>query len=183
MYNRFKNNFPNEHFAHLPALCKHLGDIFILCMHNTCNMQEQKRKISVWVPYELYDSVLHAGYTSPTNAVIQGFEMLTRAQSEDSPEEVRRQMQVIRGQMQAEIDMLKNKIERLNAALQEAPDPTEFVEICARSRELERHNETLKKEVENLQNLYNNYMLQMQTLINQKSIEAPGAKKPWWRFW
>jgi uncharacterized protein (DUF3084 family) len=146
-------------------------------------MQEQKRKISVWVPSELYDNVLHAGYISPTNAVIQGFEMLTRAQSEDSPEEVRRQMQVIRGQMQAEIDTLKNEIQRLNISLQEAPDPTEFVEIRARSRELERHNETLKKEVENLQNLYNNYMLQMQTLINQKAIEVPGAKKPWWRFW
>jgi seryl-tRNA synthetase len=146
-------------------------------------MQEQKRKISVWVPSKLYDSVLHTGYTSPTNAVIQGFEMLTRAQSEESSEDIRRQMQVIRGQMQAEIYTLKTEIERLNTSLQEAPDPTEFVEIRARSRELERHNETLKKEVENLQNLYNNYMLQMQTLINQKVIEAPGAKKPWWRFW
>ena len=26
-------------------------------------------------------------------------------------------------------------------------------------------------------------MMQVQTLINQKAIEAPGAKKPWWRFW
>ncbi len=146
-------------------------------------MQEKKRKISVWVPYDLYDNVLRAGYTSPTNAVIQGFEMLTRSQSKDSPDEVRGQMQVIRGQMQAELDTLKNEVERLNASLQEAPNPTEFIEIRTRSRELERHNETLEKEVENLQNLYNNYMLQMQTLINQKVIEAPGAKKPWWRFW
>jgi hypothetical protein len=23
----------------------------------------------------------------------------------------------------------------------------------------------------------------MQTLINQKVIEAPGVRKPWWRFW
>jgi seryl-tRNA synthetase len=146
-------------------------------------MQEQKRKISVWVPYELYDNVLRAGYTSPTNAVIQGFEMLTHSQSEDSPDEVRKQMQVIKGQMQAELDTLKNEIERLNALLQEAPNPTEFIEVRTRSKELEKHNETLEKEVENLQNLYNNYMLQMQTLINQKVIEAPGAKKPWWRFW
>ena len=58
-------------------------------------MQEQKRKISVWVPSELYDCVLHAGYISPTNAVFLGFKMLTRAQSEESSEEVLRQMQVI----------------------------------------------------------------------------------------
>lgn len=36
---------------------------------------------------------------------------------------------------------------------------------------------------EDLKSMHNNYMLQMQTLINQKSIEVPGAKKPWWRFW
>lgn len=28
-----------------------------------------------------------------------------------------------------------------------------------------------------------NYMIQVQTLINQKAVEAPGAKKPWRRFW
>jgi uncharacterized protein (DUF3084 family) len=56
--------------------------------------------------------------------------------------------------------------------------------------EKDRHIETLKTELEKagqdkeaIQNLYNNYMLQMQTLINQKTLEAPGAKKPWWRFW
>jgi len=26
-------------------------------------------------------------------------------------------------------------------------------------------------------------MMQMQTLINQKPIEVPGVRKPWWRFW
>jgi len=25
-------------------------------------------------------------------------------------------------------------------------------------------------------------MLQMQTIINQKAVEAPGTKLPWWRF-
>jgi hypothetical protein len=27
--------------------------------------------------------------------------------------------------------------------------------------------------------IHRNYMLQVQILINQKAIEAPGAKKPW----
>lgn len=56
--------------------------------------------------------------------------------------------------------------------------------------ELENHNETLKTELENanlreqdLKSMHNNYMLQMQTLINQKAIEASGAKKPWYKFW
>ena len=48
---------------------------------------------------------------------------------------------------------------------------------------LKDYNGSLKKELEDLKAIHNNYMLQMQTLINQKAIEAPGAKKPWWRFW
>ena len=55
--------------------------------------------------------------------------------------------------------------------------------LQARNEELEKHIETLKKELEDLKSMQNNYMLQMQTLITQKAIEAPGAKKPWWRFW
>jgi len=36
---------------------------------------------------------------------------------------------------------------------------------------------------EYLKKTFDNYMVQVQTLINQKAVEAPGAKKPWWRFW
>jgi predicted RNase H-like nuclease (RuvC/YqgF family) len=49
--------------------------------------------------------------------------------------------------------------------------------------EKDRHIESLKGELTDIKSMHNNYMLQMQTLINQKAIEAPGAKKPWWRFW
>ena len=59
-----------------------------------------------------------------------------------------------------------------------------------RLQEIQEHNETLKIELEKahqdkeaIQNLYDNYMRQMQTLITQKAIEVPGAKKQWWRFW
>jgi molecular chaperone GrpE (heat shock protein) len=78
---------------------------------------------------------------------------------------------------------LKSETERLTTSLKNAPDSNELTELKVRSEELEKHNETLKKDLENLQNLYNNYMLQVQSLINQKAIEAPGAKKRWWQFW
>jgi FtsZ-binding cell division protein ZapB len=82
------------------------------------------------------------------------------------------------------------KIESLEDKLRTAPDTSELAQLRARSEELEKHNETLIKELdkaekdkEDLKTTYNNYFLQVQTLINQKAIEAPGAKKPWWRFW
>jgi hypothetical protein len=45
--------------------------------------------------------------------------------------------------------------------------------------EKERHIETLKRDLKNSQETHRNYMMQIQTLITQKQIEAPGAKKPW----
>ena len=74
-------------------------------------------------------------------------------------------------------------IERLKVELSKAADPIEITHLRTRSEELERHNETLKKELEISQETHRNYMMQMQTLITQKQIEVPGAKKPWWRFW
>jgi hypothetical protein len=57
--------------------------------------------------------------------------------------------------------------------------------------ELEKHNQTLKEELakaernkENLRVTYANYFVQVQTLINQRAIEAPREKKrPWYKFW
>ena len=85
----------------------------------------------------------------------------------------------------------------INSNIMNATDKIEYTKLQTRLEEkekliieLQNHNETLKKELEKagqdkeaVQNLYNNYMLQMQTLINQKAIEATGAKRPWWRFW
>jgi len=56
--------------------------------------------------------------------------------------------------------------------------------------ELQKHNSTLKEELNNasqdkegLKTTSNNYFLQVQSLINQKALEAPGNKRPWYKFW
>jgi predicted RNase H-like nuclease (RuvC/YqgF family) len=89
-----------------------------------------------------------------------------------------------------DLEALQAENSKLKDSLQEAWEPGELLQLRARSEELERHNTTLKAELdkaerdkEDLKTTYNNYFLQVQTLINQKAIEAPGAKKSWWRFW
>jgi hypothetical protein len=56
-------------------------------------------------------------------------------------------------------------------------------DLLERINDLQAHNKTLVKELEDIKSMHNNYMLQMQTVITQRVIEAPGTKKPWWRFW
>ena len=58
-----------------------------------------------------------------------------------------------------------------------------FPEMEKRLEEAQNQIDDLKKDKEDLIEMYNKHVLQVQTLINQKSIEAPGARKPWWRFW
>ena len=114
------------------------------------------------------------------------------------------EIQVLRDEVNRSKDEVKHsnegytgQIKSLEEKLKVAPDIAEFSRLQAKVEDLHDHNETLQKELEKaerdkedlktmynkLQDTYNNYMAQMQTLINQKSIEVPGAKKPWWRFW
>jgi len=134
-------------------------EIFLNCVTNIFNMPEDKIRVSARIPKDLYDICLQR-YDNITNAVNAGLELLcSQSKDEAKTHEDKRQ--------QNEDDSSKALIE-----------------------EKDRHIETLRKELEKagqdkeaIQNLYNNYMLQMQTLINQKALEAPGAKKQWWRFW
>jgi predicted N-formylglutamate amidohydrolase len=120
-------------------------------------IEEEKRnqkKVQAWVPMQLWEEVSALGYKNTTEAVIKGFEKLL-------------------------VDTNRNPNES-----------TEIHEARARIEGLEVLNDTLKRDLnqarqdkDDLKKTFDNYMVQVQTLINQKAVEAPGTKKPWWRFW
>ena len=120
---------------------------------------------------------------------IKGYKQDTEIYKKDIEKIQKDLYQDITGYKQ-DIVALQAENAKLKDSLQEAREPGELLQLRARSEELERHNNTLKAELnkaerdqEDLKTTYNNYFLQVQTLINQKAIEAPGAKKSWWRFW
>ena len=96
---------------------------------------------------------MQKGYSTITEAIIKGFEKLLESHEPTA----------------------QGNVYSLNDGL--------VMSLKVRVEELQDHNETLKKELEDYKTMLNNYMLQVQTILNQKAIEAPGAKKPWWRFW
>ncbi|MDM7919078.1 MAG: hypothetical protein QUS12_07940, partial [Methanosarcina sp.] len=125
-------------------------------------------------PLNIWDKITELGYNSPTVAVITALER-----------------------------MVDEHISAGTTNTQETPEDTEEDQEIPVYKELltekERHIETLKSELataerdkEDLKATYNNYFLQIQTLINQKNIAAPGEpaqiqdaqiKKAWWKFW
>jgi hypothetical protein len=139
-------------------------------------MSDSKITACAKVPKELYDFSIQK-YTKISVAIIVGLELLK------------------------DKDSIQNGVQNQNSIQNGIPNQSESIRddeaqpekdsiLKAENERLQEINEILlanveelKKDKDTIQNLYNNYMLQMQTLINQKSIEAPGAKKPWWRFW
>lgn len=158
-----------------------------------------QKKIQCWIPLETWDQIVSLGYTSPTIAVTKAFEKLLEDHcislkdsqtipvvSSEIPEKSP-EIPILK----ARTEELEKQIQGLEESLRKAPDISEFLRMQARWEELEKHNQTLKGELEeakrdkeDLKTIYNNYLLQVQTLINQKAIEAPGEKKkPWYKFW
>jgi tetratricopeptide (TPR) repeat protein len=138
-------------------------------------MSENKRKICVWVPDDLYNNVIKVGFSGPTSAVIQGLELLwtekqgelkfkNKWNQETSGESYEAFVNLLKESMYnlsnnsiadhtdllAENTKLKNEVERLTEALQKAPDPVELAELRANLTDLERLLEEKDKRIEDL---------------------------------
>lgn len=144
---------------------------------------ELKIMVSAKIPVSLHDSIIEAvnkkKFKDKTTCITEALEKLLH----HTQQEHMSVRQNIKHEMQDEINKLEN-------VLCDIPDKIEYIRLQVRAeekdkqiKEKEQHIEALKKEIENLKQIHNNYMMQMQVLINQKVIEAPGTKKPWWRVW
>jgi chromosome segregation ATPase len=171
---------------------------------------EEKHKINVWLLESLWKQVEVLGYDSTTKATIAAFEALVSQNTIGSNKEALGSSKEVLGSLreveeykqditryEENIKVLNAEIAKLTEILSNSPDPADLAQARARYEEIEKHNGTLIKDLDKaerdkedlkitynkLQDTYNNYMAQMQTLIKQKVVEASGAKKPWWRFW
>ena len=146
-------------------------------------MPEEKkrsgRKVNAWIPDDLYSKVDDLKYRTWTEAIVSGLELLVQRSTDKSTVED--------SEVQRSTD--KSTVDDFEVQKVQLENDGELRELRVQVREQKEHIETLKGELEkahqdkdNIQNLYDNYMRQMQTLIQQKAIEAPGAKK-WWQFW
>ena len=133
-------------------------------------MSDEKKKVSAWVDVSLVDSLRQHGYNNLTEAIIKGFKMIIANADKNMASD---------NSSKASDDSSKASDNSSSAS-----DMMEKEVLKHENVMLKDYNDSLKKELEDLKTIHNNYMLQMQTLINQKAIEAPGEKKkPFWKFW
>jgi hypothetical protein len=141
-------------------------------------MPDEKRrpgkKVNAWISDDLYYKVDDLKYRTWTEAIVAGLELLVKSTDEvhDAPQE--------------STGKVHDEVRR------STPDDSEI--LRAQLVENERHIETLQlsleqanKDKDYLKETHKNYMIQVQTIINnenkQLQIEAPGTKKPWYKFW
>ena len=137
-------------------------------------MPEEKkrsgRKVNAWIPDDLYSKVDDLKYRTWTEAIVSGLEFLVESTKSG----------------QIGVQNQNDKVQK--STCQSTLDDSQV--LRAQLIEMQTHIETLKldldrsnKNADDIKEMYTNHVLQVQTLINQKAIEAPGSKKPWWRFW
>jgi len=156
---------------------------------------EEKHKINVWIPGSLWKQIESLGYDSPTKATIAAFEALVLQEEKgsnqealgSSQEEFRKLQEAIRKHEEITIPNLEKQVKDLEAR----PDPVTFAKLQARyeglqmiieekDRRIEALNNDLMKagqREEDLKQMHNNYMLQVQSLINQRAISAPSGSR------
>jgi molecular chaperone GrpE (heat shock protein) len=137
-------------------------------------MPEDKIRVSARIPKELYDVCLQR-YDNITNAINTGLALLC-SHGEDNTK-------TNEDNTKTNEDNTKTNEDGSSRQNEDNGRQGDIQELKARVEEKDRHIESLKGELDNLRSIHNNYMLQVQTLINQKAIEAPGNKKPWYKFW
>ena len=121
-------------------------------------MPENRKRLNIAIPMDLYTRITADG-RAITVVIIEALELLAGEKEETvNPD-------------------YAQKEERINSLLERIGDLQAYVDT------LKQELEKASNDKEDLKETHKNYMIQMQTLINQKAIEAPGAKKKWGQFW
>ena len=123
---------------------------------------EEKVRVNAQITRSLYDSIC-SRYDTVAQAIVNGLELLI------SEDDTGRHTPDIHAHTQAQAD-----IQELTARLEERERVIGILQA-----DLDKAGQ----DKDDIKRTFDNYMVQVQTLINQKAIEAPGTKKQWWRFW
>lgn len=168
--------------------------------------EPQRKKIGAWITPELYEQVEALGYKTWTEAIIRGLELIISekqlgqngaqidahgANLGDSG--VMGQLGVSMGHFQEIVNEKEKHIETLKTELEKAAKDKEDLKEQLKSNDenqllritdLKEEISVLRNELTNKNDTIKNLTTITESQIKgYKLIEAPGAKKPWWKFW
>ncbi len=160
-------------------------------------MTDEKKRINAFVPIDLYEQVMSKGYATITEAIVKGFEKLLVDDNNTTTgvnlQELDRELVTnLQGRIESLEEQLKAKDNSYNERIKDLKEQLKIKDSQQDSRindlldQLKVKDQQLEKkdiQNENLTNTIQSQAINIHDMLNQKTIEAPGAKKPWWRFW
>lgn len=123
-------------------------------------MSQEKVSVAARISKDLYTKCLQ-DYGTISNAIVAGLELLydeSRKQNVNKDD-----IYVNDSKLLDEKDI---RIEELKDQIQEL-----YTQLHTKDTQIDKINENMQAQA-----------IHLQTLLNQKAIEAPGVKK-WWKFW
>jgi len=129
-------------------------------------MAEEKRRVNAAIDKVLYENVMKLGFTI-SEAITLGLEKLLEANKEDTESPHTNTPGNESSLNPGLVAALNDRIESLEE------------QIKVKDNQLEKKD----SQIQNLTESVQSQALNIHNLINQKAIEAPGSKRPWWRFW
>jgi len=162
-------------------------------------MLQEKIHVGARVPKDFVDICIQK-YGNMTNAINIALELLLNHDENKTDERCQQnenicqQTENIRQQNENSIDLLELKIRmeekdirtkefyeqiKIKDGLQESRIKDLLDQLLVKDQQLEKKD----MQIENLTNAMQSQAINIHDMLNQKTIEAPGAKQPWWRFW
>lgn len=144
---------------------------------------ESRVQMTVKVPFELYNlmskSVNEKKYPSMSAVVVTALEKEINKPSSSSNVILENEKELLKLTTELQKYVSENAVLLVNyQGIQRLIEDKE-----ERIKELQEQLKVKDTQLEKITGTMNAQAVHIQTLINQKQIEAPGAKKPWWRFW
>ena len=156
------------------------------------SMSQEKIHVGARVPKDIVDKCLQK-YDNMTNAINIALELLI-SRDENKTIDNCQQNEIICQHNENSIELIELKIRMEEKAsrlgelskLITTKDNLHEARIHDLLDQLKVKDQQLEKKdihIQNLTETMQSQALNIHNLINQKAIEAPGTKKPWWRFW
>ena len=155
-------------------------------------MPQEKIHVGARVPKEIVDKCLQK-YDNMTNAINIALELLISRDENKAIDNCHQNENICQhNENSIELIELKIRMEEKASRLRELYEQITTKDNLHEARihdlldQLKVKDQQLEKKdihIQNLTETMQSQALNIHNLINQKSIEASGAKKPWWRFW
>lgn len=144
-------------------------------------MPENKKRINAFIPIELYSQITQSD-KSLTDCVTEALSLYFKPQENSVIENHEKEAMI--KELQIRNETLIRELEELQTKGVDNKDK-DILQQLQESRITDLQNQLNVKDtqIEKLTETMQAQAVHLQTLLNQKAIEAPGAKKPWWRFW